>query len=450
MEKYGNNHYSSLYRAQFANYLIDVGEFEKADSLIRKGGIADNDELRSSVKSIKNKLDIHFGRTENVAQTSQDLLHDSDNLYAKKTAARNLALINLLKGNVAEAFKYTDSFYQLGDSISKVEAQGSVVELEKLYSFSVIEREKTELEKENISLSYHRNGLIGIIIVAIIMGIITGTHVKNKYAEKKAKERKELDEMKNTIDLHEKTISQLNQHKRSLERTIEDHDWTIKLKNAEIDERNRVIEEKEREIDNLDKSKKEAEDIIGDKEAILNSLRSDLDQMEKCIVDLESEAEELRAEIKDKDDQVNEKNRIVTQLRNEMDMIKEESDRKSKLISDNAHGYDDVKIAMEIRKSLGNDPDRKKSFVKLKIYIENTYPGFSFAIHGLCLKEYSLIDAMLIKIGFSISECAHALKTDYYNVTNRRKRLAEKFGIKKMGFHSWQEFVLSIREKDCT
>lgn len=450
VKKYGNSHYSSLYLAQIANYLIDTGEFAKADSLIKNGGIVVDEELQSSVESIKNKLDLHFGRTENVAHTSLDLLQTSHDLYAKKTAARNLALINLRKGNVADAFKYTDSFYHLWDSISKAEAQENVVELEKLYSFSEAEKERYELEKENISLSYHRKGLIGIIIAAILIGIIIGTHVKRKFAEKKAKARKEIDEMKNTIGDHEKTISQLNQNKKSLEKIIEDHDKTIKLKNTEIAERNRDIKEKEREIDNLEKLKKNADDIVEEKEAFLNSLKSDLDQKENRIVGLESEARELREQINNKNEQLNEKQRIENQLRNEMDLMKEESDRKSKLISDNTHGYDDEKIAMEIRKSLGDDPDRKKSFVKLKIYIESTYPDFSFAIHRLSLKEYSLIDAMLIKIGFSISECAHALKTDYYNVTNRRKRLAEKFGIKKRGFHSWQEFVLSIRENDCT
>ncbi len=341
---------------QYASFLMDHDEYEKADSIVREADIKISELSPSSVKSVINRLNLHFRRVEDVEKFSVDLLSDSKEAHTLKAAARNLAVINLERGNVGEAINYADRFFNTVDSITKADVSEMVAELAALYSFSETEQDNAELERRNIEIATQRFYLgvafVGVVVLGIVLWLIVSYRM-------------------------------------------------IRKRKADIEEREEMAKRNEEMMMEREGLLKEKEDLISEREKIMSNLEK----------------------------------------------VTKDRDNKDQLISAALENADKEVIVKELNMHAHKGGNREKTLRKLRLYLGITYPEFYAALKKLHLSYEEYNDALLIKIGLTVSEATAVLDVDYNTLVNRRFRLARKHNIKEHGFKTWSDYILSLGEE---
>ena len=370
----------TIYATQLAAFYKDNGDYEKADSVIKKTGIAVDGSSRSSVESIINDIDLHLGRTDDLERRSLDLLAHSDDIYARKTAARNLARIYLDRGDGRRALEYTDRFYLLADSISGMEGAAMVAELSEFYSQSELAERNLEMESHLASLAKERwvYGCVVMVILVAWGAFFIWCSLKNKMEY----ERKE------NAFLTEK----------------------LKLSSKIIDINNNLV------ITEADLAKAQKE--IEESNCILKKNNDDMDVLRQRVKDAEERIPILTAE----------------------------RDQKMRLLNAINAGLDE----MEFRKKFSSeikDGGSEKQMLKLSQFIKELDPEFYKNVAGLGLTSRDFNDALMIRLNLERNTIAGFFRISGPGVTNRRKRLFEKFkedGHDMKGATDWQEFIMSF------
>lgn len=370
----------SIYVTQLAACYKECGDYERADSVIKSDGIAVDESSWSSVESIINDIDLHFGRTEGVERRSLDLLANSDDIYARKTAARNLARIYLDKGDGQRAFKYAEIYSLIADSISEMEAAAIVAELDEFYSQSELAERNLEMERSIASLT--RGQYIGIAggVILLVGCLLFFRHRairrKRDYKEKEDALVKERD----------RYLAELNEINDELLKTKDDLDRA----NSDVKERNKLLEKNNKEVDKLRKRVRVAESRIKD-----------------LAMEKEKKTRMLNA---------------INAGLNEREFIR-------KFYSENKAGA------------------TEKAFLELSQFVETLDSVFYKSVSELGLSTRDFFDAMMIRLNLGRNKTARIFKITGGGVTNRRKRLYEKFsgeGCDMRGGRDWQEFIMSF------
>ncbi|MDE6532315.1 MAG: hypothetical protein K2M27_02120 [Muribaculaceae bacterium] len=158
---------ASQFYTQFASFLISEGKFMEADSIISSHHISWNKGSLSSILAILNKIDARKGDSTLIENRNRELLN-SPNMQPRQQAAKELAQIFIKKGDIDSAFRYTDLYASITDSILDRQATAPLAEVEALISDS--ENENDLLSKENEIQS--RNTII-ISASALIILLLT-------------------------------------------------------------------------------------------------------------------------------------------------------------------------------------------------------------------------------------------------------------------------------------
>lgn len=260
---------TTIFATQLASFYKELGEYAKADSIIRGTELATDPRSRSSVANIIIDLEEKIGKSRDMEQRYLDLLSKSDNIYARKTAARNLARISFDRGDGKQGFEYAERFYLTADSISEMEAASTVAELDELYSQSELAENNLELERGISNLKQNRLFLIIIILCLALALTIILIFWKNN----RLKQFNKIDDLKKTLENRKEELNNLLEEHSKRVNEIESKDKELSQKNKELSLKNQEIESKNKEI--VLKNQE-----IEEKEKILRKITSEVNEME--------------------------------------------------------------------------------------------------------------------------------------------------------------------------
>ncbi len=135
-------------RSQIANFLMDVGRYAEADSLLRSMPEAYNRYSMPAIKSVLNAIDMEKGDYDDVKSSSLNLIKNGD-IFTRRRAAENLAEIYLSENNLEEGLKYARMYKAMSDTITHNDGADYIAEMEAIYDYSETERENLQLKLEN-------------------------------------------------------------------------------------------------------------------------------------------------------------------------------------------------------------------------------------------------------------------------------------------------------------
>lgn len=163
----GTPEWQNFMRGQMASHYYMTGNIQKADSLIRNT-LQDTISLpfKDSIYTIATDIFISEEDYTSVAPYL-NWLSDSGSVYAKRNAARCLALIEARKSSSDSIHVYINDLLKYTDSIVMVENADAVIRMNAVYDYSVRERENQELK--NHALTIERNLSIASTLAVVLI-----------------------------------------------------------------------------------------------------------------------------------------------------------------------------------------------------------------------------------------------------------------------------------------
>lgn len=153
--------------SQLISYLMDNGQFEKADSLSDTLSPFDGNRHDVAIPNILNRVDEKRQAYGNVIGRSAELLH-SNNIYVRRKAARNLALSHIREGNPEEGLRFLERYSGISDSIATMEGSSSLAEVEEMLNNAELEAVSEKLKNEEETNYYLAVVIILVLSVSIL------------------------------------------------------------------------------------------------------------------------------------------------------------------------------------------------------------------------------------------------------------------------------------------
>ena len=167
----------AVFMTQIADFLKETDRFAEADSLIGNYAINTDSSSIASISIILNEFDERTQKHADLEKRCRKML-ESDNIYSRRSAYRNLARIYQSNGNIGKALEFTEKYRAVAETISANEASLSLNGIEELADIS-------ELEDINALLSQKINdshSITWLIIVFFSALFITASilYIKHK------------------------------------------------------------------------------------------------------------------------------------------------------------------------------------------------------------------------------------------------------------------------------
>lgn len=174
----------AVFMTQIADFLRETDRFAEADSLIGNYSINTDSSSIASISIILNEFDERTQKHADLEKRCRKML-ESDNIYSRRSAYRNLARIYQSNGNIGKALEFTEKYRAVAETISANEASLSLNGIEELADISELE-DINALLSQKINDSHSITWLIIVCFSALFIAasILYIKHKKNSDSDK--------------------------------------------------------------------------------------------------------------------------------------------------------------------------------------------------------------------------------------------------------------------------